>query len=105
MRRTLIAVEMASIEFGNPDPDQMATKPVPLGQRIQRLSAQKLLDDLPFEFDRMRTVPSHRLSPRKPGSVSRFAGLYLSTPRGALQSAQQFIGRGRRFCPPYGSRS
>jgi hypothetical protein len=41
---------------------------------VGRLSAQELLDDLTLELDRMRAVLSHGLSPRKPGSVSRFSG-------------------------------
>jgi len=59
---------------------------VTLGERVGRLSNQEFLDDLSLEFDGMRAVLSHGLSPRKPGSVSRFSGPYLSIPKGALQT-------------------
>jgi hypothetical protein len=39
MRGALIAIEIASIELGDPDPDQMATEAVPLGERVYRLAA------------------------------------------------------------------
>jgi hypothetical protein len=39
MRGALIAVEIAGIEFGDPDPDQMPAEAVPLGERVYRLSA------------------------------------------------------------------
>src|SRR5262249_29505584 len=42
----------------------------------------KFLDDLALELDRMRAVLSHGLSPRKPGSVSRFSPSPSVHPKG-----------------------
>src|SRR5258707_4870494 len=69
-----VAVEPAGLVLGDPDLNQVTADAVALGEGVGRLSAQELLDDLTLELDRMRAVLSHGLSPRKPGSVSRFSG-------------------------------
>src|SRR6266496_3805783 len=69
-----VAVEAAGLVLGDPDLNQITADAVALGEGVGRVSAQKLLDDLALELDRMRAVLSHGLSPRKPGSVSRFSG-------------------------------
>jgi hypothetical protein len=69
-----VAVEPAGLVLGDPDLNQITADAVALGEGVGRLSAQELLDDLTLELDRMRAVLSHGLSPRKPGSVSRFSG-------------------------------
>src|SRR5205823_6914658 len=63
-----------SLVLGDPDFNQVAADAVALGERMGRLSAQELLHDLALELDRMCAVLGHGLSPRKPGSVSRFSG-------------------------------
>src|SRR5205809_8129164 len=67
---------------GDPDLNQVAADAVAVGKRVRRLSAQELLDDLPLELDRMGAVLNHGLSPRKPGSVSRFSGPLPVHPKG-----------------------
>src|ERR1700745_4189526 len=52
------------------------------GEPVKRLAAQVVLNALPFELDRMRALLSHGLSPRKPGSVSRFSGSPSVHPKG-----------------------
>src|SRR6516162_2850304 len=68
-----VAVEPTGLELGDPDLNQIAADPVAPGEGVQWLPTQKFLDDLALELDRMRAVLGHGLSPRKPGSVSRFS--------------------------------
>jgi hypothetical protein len=67
------------------------TMPWALGEGVGRLSAQELLDDLPLELDRMGGVLSHGLSPRKPGSVSRFSGPPPVDPKGCTPIAEVIL--------------
>src|SRR6201987_3648646 len=55
---------------------------MPFGEPVKRLAAQIVLNDLPLKLDRMRALLSHGLSPRKPGSVSRFSGSPSVHPKG-----------------------
>ena len=68
--------------LGDPDLNQAATYAAALGESVERFSAQLLLNDLPLELDRMCAVLGHGLSPRKPGSVSRFSGPLPVHPKG-----------------------
>src|SRR6266536_1878349 len=65
-----IAVERPGLILGNPDADQVAADVVPLGEPVERLARQIVLDDLPLELDRIAAVLGHGLSPRKPGRDS-----------------------------------
>src|SRR6516162_5306992 len=77
-----VAVEPTGLELGDPDLNQIAADPVSSGEGVQCLPTQKFLDDLALELDRMRAVLGHGLSPRKPGSVSRFSPSPSVHPKG-----------------------
>src|SRR4029453_7657984 len=77
-----VPVDPASLVLGDPDFNQVAADAVALGERMGRLSAQELLHDLALKLDRMCAVLGHGLSPRKPGSVSRFSGPLPVHPEG-----------------------
>jgi len=92
IRGSRVAVEPAGLVLGDPDLNQVTADAVALGEGVGRLSAQELLDDLPLELDRMRAVLSHGLSPRKPGSVSRFSGPLPVHPKGCTPIGGQTEG-------------
>src|SRR5262249_8079524 len=77
-----VAVEPTGLGLGDPDLNQIAADPVAPGEGVQWLPTQKFLDDLALELDRMRAVLGHGLSPRKPGSVSRFSPSPSVHPKG-----------------------
>jgi hypothetical protein len=78
-----ILVELASLELGNPHPEQVAADGVPLGQAVERLDAGELLSDLPLELDRDETRCFVPIPPRSPilvkskTSLSGPSGLHL----------------------------
>src|SRR5262249_8398530 len=80
-----VAVEPTGLGLGDPDLNQIAADPVAPGEGVQWLPTQKFLDDLALELDRMRAVLGHGLSPRKPGSVSRFSPSPPVHPKGCTR--------------------
>src|ERR1700761_1129346 len=54
-----IVVERSGFEFAYPDPDQLAGDIVSLGQRVQGLTSNEFLGNLPLERDAVGTMLGH----------------------------------------------
>jgi hypothetical protein len=85
IRRGRVFVKGAGLVLLNPDPDQVSTDVVALGEPMQGLAGQEFLNDLALEFDAVRAVLGHGL--RAFESPARWSILAAPTvrPTGPLQ--------------------
>src|ERR1700722_18920129 len=84
----------------NPDPDQVSTDVVALGEPIQGLAGQELLSHLALEFDAVRAVLGHGLpSFESPARWSILAGPTVR-PKGPTPNPGSNLGGNRQpvFC-------
>jgi hypothetical protein len=91
-----VAVERPGVMLGDPNLDQVAADGVAPSQRVQRLSAQEFLDDLPLEFGRVGSVLGHGFLPESPVQLAD-SQLLTCPPPGVhskhVNAAEQMIGR------------
>jgi hypothetical protein len=92
-----ILIEVAGLVLLHPDPDQVSTDGMALGEPVKSLTGQELLSDLALELDAVRAVFGHGLPSFESPARRSIPSRPIVRPRGPTPIRGQFCAPIDRF--------